>query len=586
MSRVVLKVVLALLLTIALEGPAMPAWACACDCDGSGEVTIDEILTGLNIALGERPPGDCVVCDADQSGAVEVDEVVAAVNAALSGCPATPTPSVPSPTLTSVATPTPGLVATPIFPASYRNTFAEVRDCRFSVEHGGVAIRVLANPVAAGPYLRDENPLPVGSVVVKEEYVAADCKDDSKLIRWRAMRKETPGFDSDDGDWHWQWVNRDRTVAFDDKQTCIGCHLAPSCVARDYMCTVGSTRPQPPPLSFVFDGVAPALLGVSGTSPTNVIAVGADPHDGLGPYVLKYNGQCWARLRTGATGALWWISFNQIGGAFYMVGDGGLILRYDLSTNEFQRQLTPGSATLFGIWGERVDSIWAVGRDSVGEVGVLWHYDGGAWRPVDLSPLFPETVPVLFKIWGRNEHDVYAVGAAGTILHFDGERWGKIDSGTNRPLFTVHGNNDLVVATGGFGDGVIVEDDGSGFTNRAPRGIDQTNGVFVPPNGLAVGVGINASFALRDSSGWIITPTDLDTRRDFHAVWMDPEGGWWVVGGNLSEDLSDGILVYGGTRSIPTGITLDHCGDDAGAVTTFGPSARSDFALHTQALGN
>lgn len=58
--------------------------ACGGDCDGGGSVTVDEILTCVNQALGIV--GGCTACDGDGSGAVTVDEIIAAVNAALAGC--------------------------------------------------------------------------------------------------------------------------------------------------------------------------------------------------------------------------------------------------------------------------------------------------------------------------------------------------------------------------------------------------------------------------------------------------------------------------------------------------------------------
>jgi hypothetical protein len=68
--------------------------------------------------------------------------------------------------------------------------------------------------IAVEPYLREENPLPLGSIVIKEEYPAgSNCLNDSDLVRWRVMRKEAPGFDPEDGDWHWQWVTRRRARA-------------------------------------------------------------------------------------------------------------------------------------------------------------------------------------------------------------------------------------------------------------------------------------------------------------------------------------------------------------------------------------
>lgn len=62
--------------------------ACVGDCDGGGSVTVDEIVRGVNIALGTAAADDCPAFDGDGSGSVTVDEVVTAVNSALNGCDA------------------------------------------------------------------------------------------------------------------------------------------------------------------------------------------------------------------------------------------------------------------------------------------------------------------------------------------------------------------------------------------------------------------------------------------------------------------------------------------------------------------
>lgn len=59
---------------------------CPGDCDASGEVTVDEIITGVNVALGFVPLPSCPVFDHDGDGAVTVDEILRAVNSALNGC--------------------------------------------------------------------------------------------------------------------------------------------------------------------------------------------------------------------------------------------------------------------------------------------------------------------------------------------------------------------------------------------------------------------------------------------------------------------------------------------------------------------
>jgi hypothetical protein len=526
-----------------------PASACPGDCDSNGQVSVDEIMRGVNIALGIRPPSDCEAFDTNVDGQVTIDEILAAVDVALgNGCRATPTP---------------------IFPADYRATYTEVRDCRLSLEHGGVMVRVLANAVAAQPYVDLANPLPVGSIVVKEEYSGTTC-DDTSFVRWRAMRKESPGFDPVDGDWHWQWVEADRSVTFDDKSTCITCHTRPECLARDHMCTVGNA-PGSPRLGLVLSKLPPALLSVSGTSASDVYAVGADPGDGFGPYVLHYDGDRWRRLDTGASGALWWISVAPIDGDFYMAGEGGLILRYDPVTTTFTRQMTPGSDTMFGIWGSARNNIWAVGGNPTDEQhgGVIWHFDGNLWSAWDVTGIRPGGIPALFKVWGHNDLDVYAVGAQGETLHFDGTGWSELTSPTTQPLFTVHGNGSIVVATGGFLDGVILEREGDAFVERQAVGTPQMNGVYVPSDGQAVAVGIAGNYERRTGTEWQQQSPAVQTAADFHAVWVDPEGGAWAVGGDLSTALKDGVLAYAGSRTIGAEIIpLSACPPGAPIGTT------------------
>jgi len=59
---------------------------CAGDCDGNGAVSINELITGVNIALGLRPVADCSAMDRDGGGSVSIADLIAAVNRALGGC--------------------------------------------------------------------------------------------------------------------------------------------------------------------------------------------------------------------------------------------------------------------------------------------------------------------------------------------------------------------------------------------------------------------------------------------------------------------------------------------------------------------
>ena len=84
--------------------PAAEASGCVGDCDGSGDVMVNEIVTIVNIALGTG--GACL--DGVPAGAtVDIALIIQAVNNALNECrtvPATPTPAARTPTPTSTPT--------------------------------------------------------------------------------------------------------------------------------------------------------------------------------------------------------------------------------------------------------------------------------------------------------------------------------------------------------------------------------------------------------------------------------------------------------------------------------------------------
>jgi hypothetical protein len=80
-----------LVVVCATAGPASAA--CTGDCNADGVVTINELISGVNISLDRTDLAVCRACDRDGDGAVTIAELVAAVRATLDGCPATPTPS-------------------------------------------------------------------------------------------------------------------------------------------------------------------------------------------------------------------------------------------------------------------------------------------------------------------------------------------------------------------------------------------------------------------------------------------------------------------------------------------------------------
>jgi hypothetical protein len=69
--------------------PVTPTAAptCAGDCDHDGKAEINELVTGVNIALGTQAIASCPAFDGDMSGTVSIGELITAVNNALRGCP-------------------------------------------------------------------------------------------------------------------------------------------------------------------------------------------------------------------------------------------------------------------------------------------------------------------------------------------------------------------------------------------------------------------------------------------------------------------------------------------------------------------
>ncbi len=57
---------------------------CYGDCNADGQVTVQEVLTMVNIALGNAPGSDC---NLDDDVDITVNQILVAVNNALNGCP-------------------------------------------------------------------------------------------------------------------------------------------------------------------------------------------------------------------------------------------------------------------------------------------------------------------------------------------------------------------------------------------------------------------------------------------------------------------------------------------------------------------
>jgi hypothetical protein len=75
-------------LAVVGNGEETPGAGCLGDCDGNGQVSVDELVEGVAIALERAQPAQCRALDRNADGMVTIDEVLAAVDNGLRGCAA------------------------------------------------------------------------------------------------------------------------------------------------------------------------------------------------------------------------------------------------------------------------------------------------------------------------------------------------------------------------------------------------------------------------------------------------------------------------------------------------------------------
>ena len=59
---------------------------CVPDCNRGDEITIDDLITALNVAFDPAKLATCPSADHNGDGEVTIDDIILAVNAAVSGC--------------------------------------------------------------------------------------------------------------------------------------------------------------------------------------------------------------------------------------------------------------------------------------------------------------------------------------------------------------------------------------------------------------------------------------------------------------------------------------------------------------------
>ena len=114
---------------------------------------------------------------------------------------------------------------------------------------------------------------------------------------------------------------------------------------------------------------------------------------------------------------------------------------------------SPVNKSLFGVHAIAPNDIWAVGS-----VGTVVHWDGTAWRKVDLGSA--ATTRDLFDVWASGPNDVWIVGASTSLyyalaLHWNGTAWTSTNIAANQDLNGIHGLSANEVYAVGDNDPII-----------------------------------------------------------------------------------------------------------------------------------
>lgn len=288
-----------------------------------------------------------------------------------------------------------------------------------------------------------------------------------------------------------------------------------------------------------------AMLAVWGTSADDVWVVGSRRELAGGPTIYRYDGSAWTQLDSGHTSLdLWWV-FGFEGGDVFFGGSGGTILRYRGGT--FERMTTPRmSGTIFGIWGTAPDDVWAVGT-AVAAGAIVWHFDGTSWAEVPQPAGVPSSV---FKVAGRSADDVWMSAASGVALHKDANALTLANTGASGPLFSIATTSSAIYAVGGNpGQGEIVESTGGAWTPVTLANPARWRGVASGPDDVVYVAGEVGTVGRKVGSTWERVDQDL-TQWNFHAVWVDPDGGFWGVGGDFDRpDPEEGFILHFGAQA-------------------------------------
>lgn len=248
--------------------------------------------------------------------------------------------------------------------------------------------------------------------------------------------------------------------------------------------------------------------------------------------VLSSGGCRYMGFRTRRSQAFTDTALVAPGQGFYVAGDTvGRLINYV--------PLDPATApaTLAAVWAD-LDHGVAVGAAGTIMVTSGTLPDGGlAWSTQPSNTLID-----LRDVWGRNDHDVYAVGED-LVLHWNGVSWSPLDLPITGSFRAVAGDSTTIYVAGD-GGALWSHDDVDGWRSIPQTTADLTS-VWASDDGRVVAVGAAGAIVQRDAGVWragrtIASGSPEAVPIDLAAVWGSSQTGWFAAGARGTVLFDDG----------------------------------------------
>lgn len=297
-------------------------------------------------------------------------------------------------------------------------------------------------------------------------------------------------------------------------------------------------------------GTAALLLGVWGSSPTSVWAVGENGT------ILHWDGAAWSLQRSGTSAMLSGIHGTgdsdvwAVGGAFDATGVNATTLHWNGSS--WSNVPISARVHLQRVWAIAPDDVWAVG-DLAGDGSVpnfqqmVQHWDGTQWTVAPGNPN-GESVPMFHGVWASSANDVYVAGGFRSLTGFtfvtrwDGTKWTGSRSVDSDIVFGIHGTgpNDIWAgSSGGYPHGfdswvlhftgAVASPDAQLLRNH------QLSQLWVADSMHIFFVGQYGHIVRGDGTTWTALASGTDT--NLWGVWASAANDVWAVG-------EDGLVLH------------------------------------------